>query len=65
MGRRQRGRPLSEGRRALINDTDRFDGVKDVGVDVWRHTCAATSTSPKSIDLTPVGNRTGPSGCWT
>jgi hypothetical protein len=31
---------LAEGRRVLIDDEHRFDGVKVVGVDehVWRHT---------------------------
>jgi len=31
---------LAEGKRALIHDATRFDGVKVVGVDehVWRHT---------------------------
>ena len=31
---------LTEGQRLLINDSDRFDGVRVIGVDehVWRHT---------------------------
>jgi hypothetical protein len=31
---------LAEGKRVLIDDTTRFDGVRVVGVDehVWRHT---------------------------
>lgn len=31
---------LAEGKRVLINDPTRFDGVEAVGVDehVWRHT---------------------------
>jgi len=31
---------LAEGKRLLINDPTRFDGVKGIGVDehVWRHT---------------------------
>ena len=39
---------LGEGRRVLISDPARFDGVRVIGVDehVWRHTPAATSTSP-------------------
>jgi hypothetical protein len=39
---------LAEGRRVLINDPDRLNGVKVIGVDehVWRHTRRGTSTSP-------------------
>jgi hypothetical protein len=39
---------LAEGKRVLIDDVDRFDGVKVIGVDehVWRHTPGAPSTSP-------------------
>jgi hypothetical protein len=39
---------LAEGRRVLIDDVHRFDGVTTVGFDehVWRHAGAATSTSP-------------------
>lgn len=37
---------LAEGRRMLIDDKHRFDGVKVIGVDehVWGHTALATST---------------------
>jgi len=38
---------LAEGKRLLIDDERRFDGVTAIGVDehVWRHTAVATSTS--------------------
>ena len=41
---------LGEGQRLLINDPDRFEGVRVIGVDehVWRHTPTATNTSPSS-----------------
>jgi transposase len=52
-----------EGRRVLIDDPHRFDGVTVIGVDehVWRHTRAGDKYVTVIIDLTPVRNRTGPS----
>lgn len=39
---------LTEGRRVLIEDPDRFNGVAEIQVDerVWRHTRHETGTSP-------------------
>jgi hypothetical protein len=39
---------LAEGRRVLIEDPHRFDGVRVIGVDehCWRHTRRGDSTSP-------------------
>ena len=53
---------LAEGRRLLIGDPARFDGVRVVGVDehVWRHTRAGDKFVTVIIDLTPVRDRTGP-----
>ena len=38
---------LAEGKRVLIDEATRFDGVRVLGVDehVWRHTGVGTSTS--------------------
>lgn len=54
---------LAEGRRVLINDPTRFDGVKIIGVDehVWRHTRHGDKYVTVIIDLTPVRDMTGPS----
>ena len=54
---------LAEGRRVLINDPTRFDGVKIIGVDehVWRHTRRGDKYVTVIIDLTPVRDKTGPS----
>jgi len=54
---------LTEGRRLLINDVQRFDGVKVIGVDehVWRHTRRGDRFVTVVIDLTPIRDRTGPS----
>jgi transposase len=54
---------LAEGRRALIDDPARFDGVSVIGVDehVWRHTRWGEKYVTVIIDLTPARNRTGPS----
>lgn len=51
---------LAEGRRVLIADPARFDGVRVIGVDehVWRHT--RRGDRYVIIDLTPVRNKTGP-----
>jgi transposase len=53
---------LAEGRRVLINDPGRFDGVTVIGVDehVWRHTRRGDKYVTVLIDLTPVRDRTGP-----
>ena len=53
---------LAEGKRVLINDPDRFDGVRAIGVDehVWRHTRRGDKYVTVIIDLTGVRNGTGP-----
>ncbi|NYG57908.1 transposase [Nocardioides daedukensis] len=47
---------LAEGRRVLIDDEYRFDGVRVLGVDehVWRHTRHGDKYVTVIIDLTPV-----------
>lgn len=51
---------LAEGKRVLIDDDKRFDGVKVIGVDehVWRHTRRGDKYVTVIIDLTPVRDRT-------
>lgn len=53
---------LDEGRRVLIADPSRFDGVRVIGVDehVWRHTRRGDRYVTVIIDLTPIRDRTGP-----
>ena len=53
---------LAEGKRLLINDPTRFEGVKVIGVDehVWRHTRRGDKYVTVIIDLTPIRNGTGP-----
>ena len=53
---------LAEGRRVLIEDPGRFDGVRVIGVDehVWRHTRRGDKYVTVIIDLTPVRDKTGP-----
>ena len=53
---------LAEGKRVLIDDAARFDGVKVVGVDehVWRHTRKGDKYVTVIIDLTPIRDGTGP-----
>jgi transposase len=53
---------LAEGRRVLIADPARFDGVRVIGVDehVWRHTRRGDKYVTVIIDLTPVRDKTGP-----
>ena len=53
---------LAEGRRVLIADPDRFDGVTVIGVDehAWRHTRRGDKYVTVIIDLTPVRDQTGP-----
>ncbi len=53
---------LDEGRRVLIGDPARFDGVAVIGVDehAWRHTRIGDKYVTVVIDLTPVRDGTGP-----
>ena len=53
---------LAEGRRTLIGDPGRFDGVRVLGVDehVWRHTRYGDKYVTVIIDLTPVRDSAGP-----
>ena len=53
---------LAEGKRALINDEHRFDGVRAIGVDehVWRHTRRGGKYVTVIIDLTGIRDGTGP-----
>jgi transposase len=53
---------LAEGKRVLINDPTRLDGVTAIGVDehVWRHTRRGDKYVTVIIDLTGIRNGTGP-----
>ena len=53
---------LAEGRRVLIADPARFDGVRVLGVDehVWRHTRHGDKYVTVVIDLTGIRDGTGP-----
>jgi transposase len=53
---------LAEGRRLLIEDPGRFDGVTAIGVDehVWRHTRRGDKYVTVVIDLTGIRDGTGP-----
>ena len=53
---------LDEGKRVLINNRDRFEGVRAIGVDehVWRHTRRGDEYVTVIIDLTGVRDQTGP-----
>jgi len=53
---------LDEGRRMLIGDPARLDGVAVIGVDehAWRHTRFGDRYVTVIIDLTPVRDGTGP-----
>ncbi len=53
---------LAEGKRLLIADPARFDGVAVIGVDehVWRHTRRGDKYVTVIIDLTPVRDKSGP-----
>jgi transposase len=53
---------LAEGKRVLIDDVGRFDGVTAIGVDehVWRHTRRGDKYVTVIIDLTAVRAGTGP-----
>jgi transposase len=52
---------LAEGKRVLIDDAARFDGVKTIGVDehVWRHTRRGDKYVTLIIDLTAIREGTG------
>ncbi|QDP95391.1 ISL3 family transposase [Microlunatus elymi] len=53
---------LAEGKRVLIDDPARFDGVRVIGVDEhsWRHTRHGDKFVTVIIDMTPVRDRRGP-----
>lgn len=53
---------LAEGKRVLIDDATRFDGVRILGVDehVWRHTRTGDKYVTVIIDLTGITDGTGP-----
>jgi transposase len=53
---------LAEGKRVLIDDPGRFDGVAVIGVDehVWRHTRRGDKYVTVIIDLTGIRDGTGP-----
>lgn len=53
---------LAEGKRVLIDDETRFDGVTVIGVDehVWRHTRRGDKYVTVIIDLTGIRDGTGP-----
>ncbi len=53
---------LAEGKRVLIDQVGRFDGVKVIGVDehVWRHTRRGDKYVTVIIDLTGIREGTGP-----
>ena len=53
---------LAEGKRVLIDDPHRYDGVTAIGVDehVWRHTRRGDKYVTVIIDLTAIREGTGP-----
>ena len=53
---------LAEGKRVLIDEEHRFDGVRILGVDehVWRHTRKGDKYVTVIIDLTGIRDGTGP-----
>jgi transposase len=53
---------LAEGKRVLIDDVGRFDGVRVIGVDehVWRHARRGDKYVTVIIDLTGIRDGTGP-----
>jgi transposase len=53
---------LAEGKRVLIDDPARLDGVTAIGVDehVWRHTRRGDKYVTVIIDLTGIRDGTGP-----
>ena len=54
---------LAEGKRRLIDDPARFDGIRVIGIDehVWRHTRRGDKFVTVIIDLTPIREGMGPS----
>lgn len=52
---------FAEGRRVVIDDPRRFEGVKVIGVDehVWRHARRGDEYVTVIIDLTSIRNKTG------
>jgi hypothetical protein len=58
---------LAEGRRVLIEDPHRFDGVRVIGVDehCWRHTRRGDKYVTVITGLTPIRDGTGPTMLWT
>jgi transposase len=58
---------LAEGKRVLIDDPTRFDGVRAIGVDghVWRHTRRGDKYVTVIIDLTRCATAPARRGCWT
>lgn len=53
---------LDDGKRLLLDDPHRFDGVTTIGVDehLWRHTRLGDKYVTVIIDLTPVRRKRGP-----
>jgi hypothetical protein len=53
---------LDEGRRVLVEDPGRSEGVRVIGVDehVWRRTREGDEHVTVVVDLTPVRDGTGP-----
>ena len=53
---------LAQGTRVLIEDPNRFDGVRVLGVDehVWQHTRKGDNYVTVIIDLTPIRDGSGP-----
>ena len=53
---------IAEGRRRLIDDATRFDGVTTIGVDehVWRHTRLGDKYVTVIIGLASAREKTGP-----
>jgi len=58
---------LAEGKRVLIEDPSRFNGVAVIGVDehVWRHTRRGDKYVTVIIDLTRSATDPARPGCWT
>jgi len=54
---------LGEGQRMLIDDPDRFEGVRVIGVDkhAWRHTPYGDKYVTVILDVTPIRDRRSPS----
>ena len=58
---------LAEGRRVLIADRARFDGVKVIGVDehVWRHTRRGDTIVTVIVTSHPCATAPAQPGYWT